>query len=71
MQKDLKAEALVITEEERNNPVFNLIYKRIRNLNKKLTNIQTLSNQDPETLKPEQKKKIKTKQKVEEDIKKN
>lgn len=33
----------IITEEDRNtNPIFKTIYKRIRNLNKKLGHIQNL-----------------------------
>lgn len=56
----------MITEEDRNtNPIFKTIYKRIRNLNKKLGHIQNLEQQDPATMNPEQLQKLASKSNVE------
>lgn len=52
-------ETPIITEEDRaNNPIFKAIYKRVRNLTKKLNNINALREVDQSTLKPEQIQKI-------------
>lgn len=52
-------EGPIITEEDRsNNPIFKIIYKRVRNLTKKVTHINALLEQDQSTLKPEQLQKI-------------
>ena len=62
----VKLEEPLITEEDRtHNPIFQTIYKRIRNLNKKLTMIDELLEKDPANLKPEQIKKIETREEVE------
>lgn len=62
----------MITEEERNNnPIFKTVYKRIRNLNKKLSNIDALKELDEKSLKPEQLSKIAGRNEVESEIKKN
>jgi hypothetical protein len=40
-----KKSALITEEEKTSNPIFNAIYKKIRNLNKKLANIELLEKQ--------------------------
>ena len=59
-----KQEPLITEEERTTNPIFNVVYKRIRNLTKKLNNIDALSEQDRATLKPEQIRKIESRNEV-------
>ena len=55
----------IITEEDRaTNPIFNIVYKRIRNLQKKLNTINKLAEKNPKTLKPEQIQKRNSKEEV-------
>lgn len=62
----------VITEEDRNSdPIFRTIYKRIRNLNKKLGHIEALEALDPVTLKPEQLSKLASRPEVESEVRRN
>ena len=63
-QVTTKQEPLISGEERTNNPIFNVVYKRIRNLNKKLNNIDALREQDRATLKPEQIRKIESRDEV-------
>ena len=64
-QKVENTEPLITEEERNNNPIFKTIYKRIRNLNKKLATIDNLEEQNPSTLKPEQINKINSRDEVE------
>ncbi len=57
-----KPQAHTITEEEQQkDPIFRSIYKKIRNTKKKLTTIEQLESQDPETLETEQVTKLERK----------
>lgn len=49
----------LITEDEKNsNPIFKAIYKKIRNLTKKISSIEALQKENRDNLKPEQLLKI-------------
>lgn len=62
----------IITEEDRvENPIFKAIYKRVRNLTKKLGTINSLLELDQSTLKPQQLQKIQAKPEVQAEIAKN
>ena len=70
-QQQQKQEPVINDDERNSNPIFNIVYKRIRNLNKKLANIDELGKQDPSTLKPQQLRKVKSRNEVIGEIQKN
>lgn len=43
-------EPFISEEDQKYSPIFKTIYRRIRNLNKKLNNIDALAEQDPANL---------------------
>lgn len=57
-KKTIKVKTLITEDEKNNNPIFKAIYKKIRNLTKKISSIETLQKENRDNLKPEQLLKI-------------